>query len=266
MRLFIGTKIKTEIRLKRESVIRNFRTTSTEEEMKTNSNNISVINQLFAAELQFRLASAVRLATTMKEQPLDLPIQWVYGKHCVKYNEVALREDQAEHTSWYLHQSATFLMATEIKNAIVAVISGPISHKDKNISNAFQIARFIRNAFTHHPFKPIWSIEKIYQGKKFTVNGIIELDTTNLHDKTFDWRHYGGPLAILKLSHFVRFEILKDKAKRPSDRVVPKPKNEYIQHGSLILKKVEKIPAGAKKLKSDGKILDLGGGYQLKRG
>jgi len=35
------------------------------------SNKDNIIEQLFAAELQFRLASAVRLAVTMKEQPLD---------------------------------------------------------------------------------------------------------------------------------------------------------------------------------------------------
>ncbi|MDD5067103.1 MAG: hypothetical protein PHF84_08665 [bacterium] len=123
-------------------------------------NKDSIISQLFAAELQFRLASAVRLATTMKEQPLDLPVQWIYGKHHIKYNEVALREDQAEYASYLLHQSATFLMATEIKNAIVAVTEDSTNHKNNYISDAFQIARFIRNAFTHHPFKPVWSIEK----------------------------------------------------------------------------------------------------------
>lgn len=222
-----------------------------------------IIAQLFASELQFRLASAVRLATTMKKQPLDLPMEWVHGKHRVKYNEVALREDQADYASWFLHQSATFLMATEIKNAIVTVIANPINHRDKNVSNAFQIARFIRNAFTHHPFRPIWSIEKEYQGKKFTVADVIELDTTKLHGKPFDWRHYGGPLAILRLSHFVRFEVLKDKGRKPSERTLPKPKNEYIQQGSLILKKVKKIPKSARRVNITGKIVDLDGGHKL---
>lgn len=222
-----------------------------------------IIAQLFASELQFRLASAVRLATTDKKQPLDLPMEWVHGKHLVKYNEVALRENQADYAAWLLHQSATFLMAAEIKNAIVAVIPNPIDHRDKDVSNAFQIARFIRNAFTHHPFRPIWSIEKEYQGKKFTVADIIELDTTGLHGKPFDWRHYGGPLAILRLSHFVRFEVLKDEGKKPSERTLSKPKSEYFQQGSLILKTVKKIPKSAKRLNITGKTVDLGGGYKL---
>ena len=231
--------------------------------MKPKTDNKNIIEQLFASELQFRLASAVRLATTYKKQPLDLPVEWVHGKHHVKYNEVALRQDQADYAAWLLHQSATFLMATEIKNAIVSVIPYPMHHQDKDVSNAFQIVRFIRNAFTHHPFRPIWSIEKEYQDKKFTVADIIELDTTELHGKPFDWRHYGGPLAILRLSHFVRFEILNDKGKKPSERMLPKPKNEYIQQGSLILKKVSKIPKGAKRVNITGKTVDLGGGHKL---
>lgn len=51
------------------------------------------IEHLFAAELQFRLASAVRLATTLKTQPLDLPMEWTHGEHRVKYGEIALRQD-----------------------------------------------------------------------------------------------------------------------------------------------------------------------------
>jgi hypothetical protein len=223
-----------------------------------------IIEQVFAAELQFRLASAVKLATTMKKQPLDLPIEWVHGKHRVKYNEVALRYDQADYAAWHLQESATFLMMTEIKNAIVAVVPSVQNHSDKNITNAFQIARFIRNAFTHHPFKPVWSIERKYQNKKFIVTDIIELDTTDLNAKSFDWRHYGGPLALLKLSNYVRFEILKDKGKKPSERKLPPPKSHYIQQGNLILRKVKKIPKNAKKIsiKKD-KAIDLGGGHKL---
>lgn len=33
------------------------------------------INYLFAAELQFRLTSAVRFVVTMDNQPLDLPME-----------------------------------------------------------------------------------------------------------------------------------------------------------------------------------------------
>jgi hypothetical protein len=203
--------------------------------------------QLFSAELQFRLAAAVELATNQKNQPLDLPEVWVRGDSKVTYNEIAIRQDQAEYASWHLLNSATFLMATEIKNAIRFKFSDPINHKDELISSSFQIARFIRNAFTHHPFKPIWSIEKEYQNKVYKVKDFIKLDTQRLNGKVFEWRQYGGPLAILRLCQFVRFEILGDSAKKPNERLVPGPKNKYIRMGNLILKKVDRIPPNAKR-------------------
>ena len=61
---------------------------------------------LFGAELQFRLASAVRLASTLKTLPLDLPSEWAHGQHRVTYEEIALRPDQADVAAHLLHQSA----------------------------------------------------------------------------------------------------------------------------------------------------------------
>jgi hypothetical protein len=59
----------------------------------------------------------------------------------------------------------------------------------------------------------------------------------------FDWRHYGGPLALLQLSHFVRREVLADD--QEPDKVIPLPERVYIQQGDLILMKVNETPAGA---------------------
>jgi hypothetical protein len=69
------------------------------------------IGNLFTAELQFRLASAVRLATTHQVQPLDLPQDWTHGEHHLKCEEIALRPDQADYAACFLHRSATYLMA-----------------------------------------------------------------------------------------------------------------------------------------------------------
>lgn len=199
------------------------------------------INKLFASELQFLLASAVRLAVTMEKQPLDLPKEWSHGKHKVKYKEVALRKDQADFAAWHLHHSATFLMAVAIKDAIKAVIADPKNHSSVNIRNAYQISRLIRNAFTHSPFRPVWSIDQDCQNHIFDVKDIITLDTKGLHGTPFNWRHYGGPLAILRLCQFVRFEILKDRGKKPSERDIPGPDMIYYQQGSLILKQIKQL-------------------------
>lgn len=154
------------------------------------------IDFLFAAELQFRLASAVQIAIAMDKQPLDLPVVWTHGKHEVSYEEVALRNDQANFASWNMHRSATFLMAVAIKDAIRAAIPDPRNTKNSDVQAAYEISRLIRNAFAHSPFNPVWSIDPYCRNRVFELKGIISLDTKDLHGTPFNWRHYGGPLAM----------------------------------------------------------------------
>jgi hypothetical protein len=221
------------------------------------------IQRLLAAELQFRLASAVRLAVTTGRQPLDLPVLWSHGRHFVGYEETALRWDQAGYAAFFVHRSATYLMAAAMKDAFRATVPDPKSSPDERTRSAYQIARLVRNAFAHAPFSPTWSIDPDCRDTIFVIPDLITLDTTGLHGRQFDWRHYGGPLALFRLCQFVRIEILKDRA--PGRRVVPSPDRVTYQQGDLILERVEEIPPGAVLLESgaDGQI-DLGGGHVLR--
>ncbi|MBH0189312.1 MAG: META domain-containing protein, partial [Nitrospira sp.] len=72
----------------------------------------------------------------------------------------------------------------------------------------------------------------------FEVRGVTSLNTTNLQGVAFDWRHYGGPLAILRLCRYVRFEILKDT--KQTRKRIPIPKTIYQLQGGLILKQARK--------------------------
>jgi hypothetical protein len=218
---------------------------------------------LFTAELQFRLASAVRLATTLQVQPLDLPQEWTHGKQRVSYEEIALRPDQADFAACFLQRSATFLMAVAMKDAIRAVVHDP-KRVDDPVRSAYQIARLIRNAFAHAPFSPTWSIDDDCRDVVFEVPDVIVLNTHGLHGTLFDWRHYGGPLALFRLCRFVRAEILKDVTTRSTDP--PIPQSVIHQVGSLVLRRDE-IPAGAVRIDSetlpDGGIA-LPGGYVVR--
>jgi hypothetical protein len=222
------------------------------------------IQQLFVAELQFRLASAVRLATTRKVQPLALPVDWTHGSHRVTYEEIALRQDQGNYAAHFLHRSATYLMAVVIRDAIRAVVPDPKTSADTNVVAAYQIARLIRNAFTHAPFSPIWSIDPDCRDTTFSIPNLITLDTSGLHGRAFDWRQYGGPLALFRLCRFVRTEILKDQL--TSRKVVPVPESVIYQQGDLIMEKVDAFPPDAVPVKvqarPDGGI-DIGGGHVL---
>ncbi|HEY1786504.1 MAG TPA: hypothetical protein VGJ73_00035 [Verrucomicrobiae bacterium] len=227
-----------------------------------NSNREEQIGKLFTAELQFRLASAVRVAVMQGNQPLDLPIKWIHGKHSVAYEEIALRQDQADYAACFLHRSATYLMAVVIKDAIRAIFSNPKTSKNLNVQNTYQIARLIRNAFAHDPTRPMWSIDPDCRNKTFSVSDIISLDTSGINGTEFDWRHYGGPLALFRLCRFVRFEILKEKS--TPRKSVPAPKRIFYQQGNLILEKVSKLPPGTKVVKvSSRNKIHLGNGHFL---
>jgi hypothetical protein len=201
------------------------------------------VGHLRAAEAQFRLATAARLAVTMGHQPLDLPIQWTHGRHAVSYAEVALSRDEADFAAWNLQRSATFLMASAALEAIRATIQDPKTHYDPKVVSAYQIARTIRNAFAHSPFNPIWRIDPDCRNSRFTVPDVIQLDCTGLDGKPFDWRHYGSPLALLRLSQFVRRDLFGDNME--PEKIVPLPERVYYQQGDLILMQVDEIPRGA---------------------
>jgi hypothetical protein len=128
------------------------------------------------------------------------------------------------------------------------------------VRSAYQIARMIRNAFAHAPFSPKWRTDKYCNDMVFEVPNIITLNTTGLNGTPFDWRHYGGPLALFRLCRFVRFEILKDE---PKERMsFPAAANKIYQQGNLILRKIDRLPEGAVTIEPgpDGRI-DLGDGH-----
>lgn len=202
------------------------------------------ILELKIAELQFRLAVAVRLATTCERQPLDVPTKWSHGKHLVTYDEIALRQDQADIAAQYLKQTATYLMAITIKEALIDTYQDPKNHTDTDVVAAYQIARLIRNAFAHSPIRPKWSIDPDCKNTSFSIDDIISLNTKNLDGKNFDWRHYGGLLALFRLSKYVRINLLGD-TDIGKNRKIPKPSKEIIMQGDLILEQIEKIPDDA---------------------
>jgi hypothetical protein len=217
------------------------------------------IANLFTAELQFRLATAVRLAASLG----TLPVKWVHGNQSVKYSDVALRSDQADYAAHFLLRSATYLMAVAVKDAIRAVENDPKTSAKPDVVAAYQISRLIRNAFAHAPFAPTWSIDPDCRNRVFEIRRLIKLDTTDIDGKAFDWRQYGGPLALYNLCRFTRTKILGDA--RPSRKTLPKPKDVIYQQGDLILKRVDRIPDGAKRVKPapDGR-LHLGGGHYIR--
>lgn len=146
-------------------------------------------------------------------------------------------------------------MAVAMKDAIRAVVHDPKTAVDP-VRSAYQIARLVRNAFfAHAPLSPTWSIDPDCRDVVFEVPDVIVLNTQGLHGTSFDWRHYGGSLALLHLCRFVRMEILNEMT--TARTAMPIPQNVIYQVGDLILRKVDEIPAGA--VRVDAEKLPNGG-------
>jgi hypothetical protein len=182
---------------------------------------------LKTAELQFRLAYAVLTASAHGLQPLHLPSVWTYGKHTVYKEEIDLTLHEAHYSSEHLYDSATFLMAVQIRQVFKELVPNAKDHSDLEVQAAYQISRLIRNSFAHNPFYPVWSIDDDCRDRRFIVSNIISLDTTDLNGKPFQWQDYGGPLALLKLSAFVRVKILGDKGDPKMNPVFPDQSGDY---------------------------------------
>ena len=124
----------------------------------------------------------------------------------------------------------------------------------------------ICNAFAHSPFAPKWIIDNGLRDTVFTVRDIIEFNTAGLHETPYDWRHYGGLLALYRLCRFVRFEILKDPV--TPRKPFPMPAKVLFQQGDLIMQAIDKILEGAVPVpveqQPDGGI-PLGHGHVLHR-
>ena len=123
------------------------------------------------------------------------------------------------------------------KDAIRVAVTDPKNAPSSDVRSAYQVARLIRNAFAHRPFDPTWSIDADCRDCVFEVPNVERLDTSCLDGRRFDWRDYGGPLALLRLAQFIRYDVLGDERRTRAE--MPPPRFAYHQQGDLILERVD---------------------------
>lgn len=212
---------------------------------------------LLRAEQQFRLACTVSFNAAQKRQPLDVPIEWTFGQQRTTYQEFGLREDQVEIVASRLEFVSTFVMASTIVEAFKDLWAEPSKHPNPDAVAAYQASRLIRNAFAHGMLRPVWDCkDRVYE-----IPGVFKLDTTGLHGKVFDWPHYGGHLAIWRLSQWVRFIVLGDTPAARNEP--PRPSIEVIQQGRLMLTRIDELPPGLVEVPAPIRIPDGRGGFHV---
>jgi hypothetical protein len=216
------------------------------------------------AEHQFRLACTVHLAVANGVQTLDVPVEWTFGRHRVLYEDFGLRKDQADWAAAQLENTATFVVASAVRDAICVMFANPKAHQNPDVVSAYQISRMLRNAFSHSMLFPKWSIDPDCAKRTFAIGEIISLDTTNLNDTYVKWQDYRGPLAIFHFGRFVREELLGDKVD-PNRRKPDYPTVKNYQQGRLILRQIDTLPPDAMMVASAGpdEKLHLGDGHYV---
>jgi hypothetical protein len=200
-------------------------------------------------------------------QTLDVPVEWTFGRHRVSYEDFGLRQDQADYVAPLLEMTATLVITSAVRDALVALFRDPKRHEDQNVVSAYQISRLIRNAFAHDMIHPKWSIDADCHDKTFEIQDIIRLNTSGLHGVHLDWHHYGGPLAIFYFGRYVREILLED----PVDPNRTKPSYPVLgcyQQWRLILRRVDDLPDDAVKVASvgPGERLELHDGHYVEGG
>lgn len=222
------------------------------------------INRIKLAEQQFRLACTVHLAVINQVQTFDVPVTWTFGEHHVSYQDFGLRPDQAPLASEALEETAVFVLASAIRDAIVGTFATPKVHDNPQVVAAYQISRIIRNAFAHSMVDPVWSIDADCADRTFSIDGVISLSTSGLHGRRIGWPDYGGPLAIFHFGRFVREILLRDPLD-PNRRKPDYPSITSYQMGHLVFRKVEKLPSNLIEIASagPGESIELGNGYVI---
>jgi hypothetical protein len=133
-------------------------------------------------------------------------------RHTANGDELQLtREDEFAAAS-FLEHVATYVLAVQIDTVLETAYPDRFQSTDQIVRSTSAIARLIRNAFAHNPFAPKWIIDRKFLNKEFVVPDVTSLDTTGLNGQYVDRAHYGGPLALLKLSEFVRGKLERDSA------------------------------------------------------
>ncbi len=164
-----------------------------------------IVGSLEAAEILLKFAFGISATFAANDRPrLNYLEAFSWGKHVSQKAELELTEKQERIAPIFLEHVATYLCAVQVDTAFQQVVPERFQHADPAIQSAAWIARLVRNAFAHNPFAPTWKLYPECENRLFSVPGVIELNTTGLHDKPVARRDYGGPLAILRLLWFAK--------------------------------------------------------------
>lgn len=153
------------------------------------------IQSLDIAAMQFKLAVQVSAFPGAVLQPM---VGMQYGGLSIGKQDLELSADDTALAQSALKHTATFMLALAVDTALECMIPNRFNSTNPDIVVAARIARILRNAFAHDPFFPRWNCTNSNHLGQFSIRDVIAIDTTGINGQEVDWRHYGGPLALLR--------------------------------------------------------------------
>jgi hypothetical protein len=169
-------------------------------------------NPLSMAELQYKLALSIS-ALAATNGPITGQLEaFTWGRQRLEAPELELSPREEQLAASLLEHSAIYLMMQQLDKELDHKHGGGrFKPTAGDLRPVAWIARLLRNAFAHDPMFPVWLIERSVRNTLLEVPGTIRIDTTDLGGKPVRPRHYGGPIAVLRLlqaarEHFLTFE------------------------------------------------------------
>jgi hypothetical protein len=144
---------------------------------------------------------------------LPPPAMHVWGRHSLDQSDLHLDPTRFGVCGTILERLAYRLLAMELDAALIEEFNGDkrFNHADDFVRNASTVVRLIRNTVAHNILEPIWKIDRKFQNRKFTIDGILTFDTAGLNGKLLKRLDFGGPIALFRLSE----RVVKYLAKSP---------------------------------------------------
>jgi hypothetical protein len=139
----------------------------------------------------------------------DPPELYVVGEHALRREDFKLEPDEMAICGTILERLAYRLLAMELDSALSEKFRGHdrFNHSDPFIRDASVVVRLIRNAVAHNILDLVWKVDRKLQGRKITIQGVLDFDTSEINNKTLNRLHFGGPIALLKLSEMIAARI-----------------------------------------------------------
>jgi hypothetical protein len=92
------------------------------------------------------------------------------------------------------------LLAVEMDSALKSAVEERLDHDNPQVRDASVVVWQLRNAFAHDPLNPVWRVSDPKYHRTYHVPPLATLDLKILNGQSVQRRHFGGPLALLKLA------------------------------------------------------------------